>query len=264
MNELRPIGRIVYANDEGILPRIAFPKNLEPWRDVVDRACDLVDSSLRDKAVAVLGRGSIMRGTAVPKRSDLDLVVIYEGLLSPTERSVLKHCEAEVAEASAMVTEVELLPIPEQEFMVAARWEWMRFTLAHQGLTLRGKDFLPLLPPPKLDERAIAHDRPQARWRMEWRRHWADATNLDERQKVCAWVMKRHVRAAFERIMFDLNGYTRDLHPAASAIADRYPEHAETLWKACRLAIFPVGDLHVVDDVANAMNAVFGNDPVRQ
>lgn len=55
MNELRPIGRIIYANDEGILPRIAFPENVEPWRDVVDRACDLVDSSLRDKALAVLG-----------------------------------------------------------------------------------------------------------------------------------------------------------------------------------------------------------------
>lgn len=253
---LLPIGQIAYADADGRLPQVGRPKALAPWRDPLDAACEAVRETLADKAKAILIRGSIPRGTAIPGTSDLDLVIVHTGEIGNWEQENLRANERAIATNFSGVTDVEFLMVSEAEFGSGRKREWLRFILSHQGLTLWGEDLIEGLAPPYLDRRAVAHDRAGARWVFDWVEHWSDAKTEAARRSVCSWLMKRYVRAAFERIIFDLNGYTRDLYPAAEAVANRCPAHADDVWSACRLAVFPSADRDVVHRSASGMQAL--------
>ena len=256
---LFPIGQIAYVDQDGLLPRISHRDALVPWAEPLDAACEAVRETLAHKASAVLLRGSIPRGTAVAGVSDLDMVIVHTGEVGNQERARLEARGQAISTRYPMVTDVEFLAVPEQEFWCAPRRRWLRFILSHQGLLLAGDDVMGRLPPPRLDGNAVAHDHPGASWMSDWVGHWHDAGSDAERQNVCAWLMKRYVRAAFERIMFDVNGYTRDLYPAAEAISDRCTTYADAVWDACRLAVFPSSDGGTVHRTASAIQALLND-----
>ncbi|ALN75065.1 hypothetical protein [Aureimonas sp. AU20] len=184
---LLPVGRIAYANEDGFLPWIGYPDAIAPWAEPLRAVCEATRDVLPEKIEAILLRGSIPRSTASAGASDL--ITVHAGEIGAEERARPSECGQAIAADFPDVTEVELLTIPETEFWSERRWEWLRFILSHQGLTLHGIDLIARLPPPRLDRRAVVHDRPGARWMSKWEGHWRDARTEAERRSVCSWLM---------------------------------------------------------------------------
>ena len=238
---LRPIGRIAFADAQGRLPRLGRSPSGPPGA-LARRLAEGIAADLGPDLVSVALRGSVARGTDVPGGSDLDLVVVRR---ASDEEPALPPSGGEV-EVSAMTIDA-LLHEPS--------FAWMRFALAHSGWTIAGRDVAAALPEPTLGPHCVAHLKGVARWGAAWRGYLAGDADDAERRLTCRWLMKRIVRSAFETVMLEMGGYTRDIHPCAEAAARRHPEQAERIWRAAELAVAPTGDPGVIAPVAEPLVA---------
>lgn len=238
---LRPIGRIAFADAQGRLPRLGRPPS-GPLGALARRLSDRIAADLGPDLVSVALRGSVARGTDVPGASDLDLVVVRR---ASDEEPALPPCEVEV-EVSAMTLDALLHERP---------FAWMRFALAHSGWTIAGRDVVAELPEPTLGPHCVAHLKSVERWSAAWPGYLVGDADEAERRLTCRWLMKRIVRSAFETVMLEIGGYTRDIHPCAEAAAARHPERADRIWRAAELAVAPTGDPAVIAAVAEPLVA---------
>lgn len=238
---LLPIGSIVPAGADGCLPRLGRAPHGAFGRAAHRIAAGLA-RDLGDDLVAVVLRGSAARGTAVAGASDLDLVVV-------------RHSCAEEPEVAPERIEVEIVATTLADLLHAPAAAWLRFALAFSGWTIRGRDVVADLPDPTLGPHCIAHLRDVHRWGHRWRAMLDGDRDAAERRLTCRWLMKRIVRSAFEDVMFEVGGYTRDLHPCTEAAAARRPRQAALLRAAAALAIRPSDDRAAIAAVADPLVA---------
>ncbi|MEO0912536.1 MAG: nucleotidyltransferase domain-containing protein [Pseudomonadota bacterium] len=233
--KLQPIGQLIMADETGRLPRLGRAP-APVWAHELDAITRMLAAAGMGQQCSLLLRGSLARGSAVPGVSDIDLVLVSDALV-----------ERDLPDLASMDAELVLLRC--DDLLHAKTKRWIRFTLALNGHTLTGPDILPALPEPRLGPEAVAHLPKVARWGRSWR---ALCTQHPP-QLVCRWLMKRILRAGFESVMLDLNAYTRDIYPAARALADRFPEQGALFWQAAEWVVAPVEEPAKIASVAERL-----------
>jgi hypothetical protein len=247
---IRPIGRILYADQNGYLPQAdgskALPSDWQPLANAAVKACC---TCLGDRFHSVYVRGSVARGTAVPGVSDIDMVALAAGAMPDGANARLDDLATQLLRQCPIATGIDLVALPEQEFIAATRYRALRFAISLDGYPLAGRDIRARLMRPRVGPEAVMHAHEVPRWRnTALRRLAAEGTEEDVRL-TCRWVMKRILRSAFELIMFEVNGYTRDLYPCARLAARAFPRREQALWTALDLAVNPTKDKAYIADV---------------
>jgi hypothetical protein len=248
---LQPIGKLVFADKAGILPRLGrFPEG--PWPRILEGLLEQIRDVHCGQLASVILRGSVARGTAIFENADVDLIVVTHGPdVLPHQLRCHQHPDLSI----------EVVQCEYHRLLADPVYAWLRFTTAFSGVVLEGADLIAELPPPRLGTDAIAHLDGVERWSSGWAQMFAVADSDDERRQLCRWVMKRSVRAAFESVMFRINAYSRDLYPCAKAVAREIPSLDKVIWQAASLAIAPVAErtlvAGVLEEITPALRAAW-------
>ena len=224
--KLRPIGRLVFANAEGELPRLGCAPLGHLGGLVTDFATALY-SQIDDPTLSIVLRGSLARGGRSP--ADIDLMLISQ------KRPVLPPLKT----LPQLPLDVELGLVPLERFRDSARGAWPRFALAYSGWTIAGPDKLRELPEPRMGPAVIAHLRGVKRWWPLYPLDWA--VGEAERRQINGWLAKRIIRALAEGEMVRRGVYSRDIWPCLQLAVLAFPKHANLLVQIAEQAIFPSG-----------------------
>lgn len=225
-SRLRPLGKLVRANQKGELPRLGAPPVGRMGR-VVTEFAKALHSQVGDTELSIVLRGSLARGGKSP--ADIDLMLISHKWPNLPSLKALPELPLEV--------EVGLVPL--ERFNDPKRGAWPRFALAHNGCTIAGPDYISALPEPKMGPVVIAHLRGLRRW---WPLHPLDWTSSErERRQINGWFAKRIIRSLAEGEMLRRGVYSRDIWPCLQIASVAFPKNTRLLTDIAEQAVFPSG-----------------------
>lgn len=240
---LKPYGQLYYANELGVLPRVGeAPKGI--WADYAADAVAQLKEHCGDNLISVSLRGTSARNATIDGSSDLDLIVLTKTALEADPELSLRH---------APHVPVDIYATSKDAFMNGAQEAWLRFNLTHSGFVIWGEQVLSALPDPSLNQDAIGHMRDLDQWYAAWPTYFDEEENDADKKDICAWLMKRLVRGAFEAVMFKEMAYSRDIYPCVQTAIKYVPQHEHDLVRAAELVIEPTADKAEIEFVAAAV-----------
>ncbi|MFD8797869.1 nucleotidyltransferase domain-containing protein [Streptomyces atroolivaceus] len=172
--------------------------------------------------------GSIPRGTAIPGRSDLDLLVVLHDEPTDADRVAADGVGAALDAAFGVIDGVGLLLSSARAVLSEAERDDFGFFVACLCTPLLGEDLAAHLPryrPTSLLARETNGDLTPTL--PHWRALAAGAATDEARLRLSRRVARRLVRSAFTLVMPRWGGWTSDLHRSAELFARFYPDHPE-------------------------------------
>ncbi|MFX4292532.1 nucleotidyltransferase [Streptomyces bohaiensis] len=187
--------------------------------------------------------GSIPRGTAVPGRSDLDVLLALRAEPAPADRAAADAVEAAIDGAFPQVVGGGILLASAATLTSELERHDLGFFVACLCTPLLGEDLaahLPAYRPTALLARETNGDLHLAL--PGWRARAAAARTDADRRALTRLVARRVVRTGFTLVMPDWAGWTSDLDRSAELFARRHPDHAERMRTAAAAGRTPTGD----------------------
>lgn len=225
-SRLRPLGKLVRANQKGKLPRLGSPP-VGRMGSLITEFAKALYSQIGDTELSIVLRGSLARGGRSP--ADIDLMLISH------KRPNLPSLKA----LPQLPLEVELGLVPSERFNDPKSGAWPRFALGHSGFTIVGPDYLSDLPEPKMGPVVIAHLRGLRRWWPLQPLDWSSSEG--ERRQINGWFAKRIIRSLAEGEMLRRGVYSRDIWPCLQIASLAFPKHTVLLTDIAEQAVFPSG-----------------------
>lgn len=247
-------GRDRGLDAEGYIRReVSAAKIAPPYTEVVDTLRALYRERDSGRLHGLYLNGSVVKGTAVPGVSDLDVLAVTRE--APTEE------DAETARGISAILERRYPFLSGAGILLAARDDVlsererydMGFFVACLCACVDGEDLGPLLPryKPSLDlargtNGTVGLMIARARVRL------TGADGEERMTTICRGIMRKIVRSAFTLVMPRYGGWTSDLGPCARIFAAYYPAREGDVMWARNLARVPSADrariVSVLDD----------------
>ncbi len=187
--------------------------------------------------------GSIPRGTAVPARSDLDLLLALRSAPTAADRADADALETALDTSFTQVNGVGVVLCSTDTLLSELERYDLGWMLACLCTPLLGDDLAEQLPryrPTSLLARETNGDLGLALTR--WRGLAANAASDAQRRKLNRGVARRIVRTGLTLVMPRWNGWTSDLRESAEAFGRYYPERAAQMRLAAGVAVAPTAD----------------------
>jgi hypothetical protein len=214
----------------------------ENWKPLIQDVVDFYRTRLGENLVSVFVRGSLAKGIAVEKISDVDSFCVAREDFELAEVEV-ESFDAEIKRKYPFCTGVEVFGTPlarlTETFPPKRRSIWHEL-IKTQSVCVWGAPLAQEIAPFALAD-MVAHS------------YWIgnDIRKLDERlekyadkpeqlKELCTWICKRIVRVGFEIVMLREQKWTRDLYPCYRSFSKYYPERDAQMLDALRLALNPV------------------------
>ncbi|NJP67510.1 nucleotidyltransferase [Streptomyces spiramenti] len=191
--------------------------------------------------------GSIPRGTAVPGRSDLDVLLALRAEPTPAGRAAAAAVESAIDAEFPQVVGGGILLASTDTLLSESERHDLGFFVACLCTPLLGEDLADRLPayrPTALLARETNGDLHLAL--PDWRTRAAAARTDTERRALARLVARRVVRTGFTLVMPWWGGWTSDLDRSAELFARHYPEHADRMRTAAAVARKPSADSAVL------------------
>ncbi len=202
-------------------------------------------------------RGSIAKGTAVKKISDIDLYIITED--KETETGWKESSEKEICSRYTFVRGVEF-HLETIENVLSRKFE--QFLLQTQSVKLLGQDLNFPQTSFKISNESYAHIFFIEKDIKDFYGYISEEPD-EEIPDVCSWIAKRIVRTGFEIVMKRENLYTRDLYPCYKSFVKYYPEKEKQMYELLKLAVYPVKDKEVIINTVKDMEQFIVNESSR-
>ncbi|MFZ3471906.1 nucleotidyltransferase domain-containing protein [Streptomyces sp. 4.24] len=187
--------------------------------------------------------GSVPRGTAVPGRSDLDLLIALQHEPSDEDRDTAEVLARGLDEDFAEIDGVGILLYGKDRLLSEQERFDLGWFLACLCTPLLGADLAEHLPryrPDSLLARETNGDLAELLPRM---RAWAqEAATPQEYRKLCRSFSRHLVRTGFTLVMPRWGGWTSDLAESAEVFGRYYPGRAAQMRAAAAAALDPVAD----------------------
>ncbi len=250
MVKILPIGHLIGIDQNGYLINDCDASRISsPWLGLVEAWKAGCLDLWGDRLHSLYLRGSVPRGMAMPKLSDLDGVVILQD--SPPASSPTVTA-TETARRLATLTQrllrqyrfcrnIETVIFSHSEIQALPVWQAF---LKVCGLCIYGENLQPHWPPvqpgPLLVSHAFDLAEDLAAVQSYLRTLPAHHCQFEAQVKQqCAWISRRLVRVGFELIMEQEQAYTRDLYPCYQRFAAHFPALEPQMRQALTLAIAP-------------------------
>lgn len=243
MNYLIKHGDLLTTDSQGfIINPCSFEKILPPWTEII---ADLKAAYLEifgQKLHSIYIRGSVPRGKAISRVSDLDSLVVIYGDLEENELAQIQLCRRRLKYQYSFCTSVEFIWVGYEELIGAE--STLKMVIKTQSLCIFGDDLTLVLPNYKPGIEMVSHAFELAEDLKELENELRClGTNYifysDFVKDRCAWIMKRIIRVGLELVMLREQVFTRDLYPSYLLFTKHYPSQANYMNKALQLAINP-------------------------
>jgi uncharacterized protein len=215
---------------EGSLDRIA-----PAFRAVTDETRRQLDQQFRRRLHSAYLYGSIPRGTAVPARSDLDVLITLRSDPSEVEFSRAGDLGRWLADRHPAISSAGLLILGAPQILSPAERHDLGFFVACLCTPLLGEDLAGLLPwyrPTRELARETNGD--LGRYLARVRDRWA-APGTD-RPGLLRTVARKVIRTGFTLVMPRWGGWTSDLDLSAEVFGGYYPERSVQMRRVVALA----------------------------
>lgn len=238
-------------NDEGTIAREGSLARVAPaFAPVVDAARSHVRASFGDPAAGTARLhsaylyGSIPRGTAVPGRSDLDLLLALRGTPEPDDRTAADGLAQALDAEFPQIDGVGVLLFGAAALLSELERHDLGFFVACLCTPLLGEDLgeqLPRYRPTSLLARETNGD--LARLLPGWRARLASAASEAEVRRLSRHVGRHLTRTGFTLVMPRWGGWTSDLAESAELFGRHYPARAAQMRTAALTGRTPTADV---------------------
>jgi hypothetical protein len=243
MTKILPCGHFFPTDQDGfILNDCHRNKILPPWTSVVEELRQTCLQIWPSRLQALYLRGSVPRGLAILKISDLDSFAILSGEITAEDIEQSRQLCQTLKRRYLFCKKVELI-LFEDKLIQKTDSIWP-VIIQTQSLQIAG-DFLPeTLSPVKPGPDLISYI-------YTWQSDLANtlrgleclspsALNYSKQvKKQCAWIARRMIRVGFELVMEQDQCYTPDLYQCYERFSAYFPEQRNSMRKALELAINP-------------------------
>jgi predicted nucleotidyltransferase len=200
--------------------------------------------------------GSVVRGNAVPGRSDLDLVAVLQAPTTGADRTTAAGVAAVLRERYPVLADVGVECTHLDEVLSAEeRYGWQVF-LRELSVCIGGEDLRPGLPPTRPGAALAAgfhRDTPAVLARA--RAELGSETDPEVVRRACRVASRRMVQAAFAVVMFRDGVWATVLEEQAVVVGRAFPQWAHAARRAAEQGRQPVADARIVRELL----ATFGH-----
>jgi hypothetical protein len=243
MIEIAPWGKFVPLDPAGCLINDCDRDHIvPPWTTLVAELRQRCLGIWPNRLTALYLRGSVPRGLAQPRISDLDSFALLAGEITPQDLEQSQQITTELHKRYLFCKKVELILLDQASItQPGSIWPSM---IQIKSLQIWGEAPDLVLPPSRPGAALInyAHT-----WDTDLTITLETLTRLSPQQlgfsaavkKQCAWIMRRMVRTGFELVMAQDQSYTPDLYHCSARFAAYFPQQRINMEKALELALEP-------------------------
>ncbi len=250
----RKKGQFWPTDEHGIILNVGDEKDITPpWDAAVRDIIAACEQHIPNDIHSIYITGSVVRGAAVPKLSDINAFAVLEEAVDPelvmqdwVEKSA-KAIARSYPEVNGVTIELwpygSLLAAPE-EFSINA------FIIKTHSVCLWGANLAPELPDFTLSP-AIANEDILLFYEDDFVEALDEIEIHPSKANTRFWcriICKQIIHTAFALIMLDEGKFTRDLPLAAECFLRHQPQHKVDIEQALKWADRPSGDVFAVHD----------------
>lgn len=242
MTKILPYGHLFPTNQEGfILNDCHRDKILPPWTSLVEELRQNCLQIWPSRLKALYLRGSVPRGLAILKMSDLDSFALLSGEITAEDIEQSRQLCQTLNRRYLFCKKVELILFEDR--LIQKKDSIWPVIIQTQSLQIAG-DFLPKTLKVKPGRDLISYS---YTWQVDLATTLKGLECLSPRslayskqvKKQCAWIARRMIRVGFELVMEQDQCYTPDLYQCYERFSAYFPEQQRAMKKALELAINP-------------------------
>jgi hypothetical protein len=239
---------------EGYIVPEADLANVQPeYRGVPQAAAELLGRELGSRLHSGYLYGSVVRGNAVPGRSDLDLVAVLRTPPEPADRQAAGRVERDLLARFPILATAGVGLTHLDEVRDARQRYGLQVFLRELAVCICGEDLRPGLPRTRPSAAVAAgfhEDTPQVLARA--RRVLATSDDPEELRRAGRIASRRMVQAAFAVVMARDGVWATVLEEQAAAVGAAFPRWAAAAAQAAEQGRRPVADPEVVAGLLEA------------
>lgn len=251
--EIKPMGSYFELDSEGyIINPASIEKIQSKWYPAIKDVIEVYKKVLGNNLINIYVRGSVAKGQAVDRVSDLDTYAFIEDPLisDPNEYKAIFNSYQETIEKYKEELEHKYNFISDIEFQIQPKKRVPKeFIKLSQSVCVFGDPFeIPKLKPGK--DLAL-HSPGFTKFLMGLEEFFNKDTSTERNKMKCAWIMKRFLRTGFEICMERSGRYTRDLYKCYETFIEYYPEKEPQMREILELALNPTSDKQKIKQVVS-------------
>jgi len=236
---------------EGYIRPEADLANVQPeYHGVPEAAAGLLAEAFGPRLHSAYLYGSVVRGNAVPGRSDVDLIAVLLAAPTDEDRTRADRVERALVERFPVLFSAGVGLTHLQEIRAPAQRYSGQVFLRELAVCIWGEDLRPGLPRTKPSAAVAAgfHDDTHAVLARA-RTTLGTSTDPEVIRRVCRMAARRMVQVAFAVVMARQGGWATVLEEQAAAIGEAYPEWAQAARRAAEQGRRPLADAGVVREL---------------
>ncbi|MCT7983065.1 hypothetical protein NG796_07140 [Laspinema sp. A4] len=247
MTKILPWGHFLPTDEAGfILNDCHWDKILPPWTALVEELRQTCWGVWDSRLQALYLRGSVPRGLAILKVSDLDSFAILAGEITDEDIHQAHKISETLNRRYLFCKKVELILFDES--LTQKTHSIWPIIIQTQSLQIAGQ-------PHPLSENKTKPGLDLISYSYTWHTDLEQTLDILKRlspqscqfstqvKKQCAWITRRMIRVGLELVMEQNSGYTPDLYHCYERFSTYFPEHRSSMRKALELAIDPSRNL---------------------
>jgi predicted nucleotidyltransferase len=239
---------------EGYIRPEADLANVQPdYQGVPDAAAGLLAEAFGPRLHSAYLYGSVVRGNAVPGRSDLDVVAVLWAAPTGEDRVRADRVEHALVERFPLLSSAGVGLTHLQEIRSPAQRYSGQVFLRELAVCIWGEDLRPGLPPTKPSAAVAAGFHGDSHAVLARARETlGTSTDPEVIRRVCRMASRRMVQVAFAVVMARKGVWSTVLEEQAAAVGAAFPEWAEAARRAAEQGRRPAADAGVVRELLDS------------
>jgi uncharacterized protein len=245
MDQLDPEG---YIRPEADLANVQHE-----YQGVPEAAAGLLAEAFGPRLHSAYLYGSLVRGNAVPGRSDVDLIAVLLAAPVDEDRARADRVERALVERFPVLFSAGVGLTHLQEIRSSAQRYSGQVFLRELAVCIRGEDLRPSLPRTKPSAAVAAgfHGDTHAVFARA-RETLSTSTDPEVIRRICRMASKKMVQVAFAVVMAREGAWATVLEDQAAAVGAAFPQWAEAARRAAEQGRRPVADAGVVRELLDS------------
>jgi predicted nucleotidyltransferase len=236
---------------EGYIRPEADLANVQPeYRGLPDAAAGLLTAQFGARLHSAYLYGSIVRGNAVPGRSDVDALAVLLAAPDDEDRARADRVERALVERFPVLFSAGVGLTHLKEVRSPAQRYGLQVFLRELAVCVWGEDLRPSLPRTRPSAALAAGFHDDAHVVLaRARQTLATSTDAEVVRRTCRMASRRMVQVAFAVVMAREGGWATVLEEQAAAVGAAFPHWAEAARRAAEQGRRPVADAEVVREL---------------
>jgi len=240
---------------EGYIVSEADLANVQPdFEHVPKTAAELLLAEFGSRLHSGYVYGSVVRGNAVPRRSDVDVVAVLKAAPTDEDRDAARRVAQAIQERCPILLGAGVGLTHVDEVLSAEERYGGQVFLRELSVCICGEDLRPGLPRTKPGPAvATGFHRDTHAVLARARSELAGSTDPEVIRRACRVASRRMVQAAFAVVMARDGVWATVLEEQAAAVGKAFPEWAEAARRAVEQGRQPVADARVVAELLSTL-----------